>query len=75
MSFWSWLWHRRSSRYADAYIDGCIRDNAERVRFDGFDPALRERSAQRRQAADGIRARAARVESGSRVADVLRRVK
>jgi len=43
--------------------------------FAGQDDALRVRTEARRKAADAIRARAAHVESGARVSDVLRRVK
>lgn len=44
--------------------------------FRAFDPALRERTARRRESADAIRARAARVETGERTSsDILRGVK
>lgn len=44
-------------------------------RFTGFVPALREQTAKRRAAADSIRRRAARVEAGAPVADVLKLVR
>ena len=44
-------------------------------RFEGHDEALRLRTEARRKAADGIRRRAASVESGAKVSDVLRVVK
>ena len=44
-------------------------------KFTGFDPALRERTALRRLAADSIRKRASHVETGAQIADVLRLVK
>ena len=44
-------------------------------KFTGFDPALRERTAMRRQAAHRIRQRASHVETGAQVADVLKLVR
>ncbi len=46
-----------------------------RILFTGCDEALRERTAQRRLAAERIRQRAQRVESGSPVSEILRMVK
>lgn len=43
--------------------------------FVGHDDRLRKRSEQRRVAAAGIRARAAKVETGAKLADVLRMVR
>lgn len=44
--------------------------------FRAFDPALRERTARRREAAGAIRARAARVETGERTSsEILRGVR
>lgn len=45
------------------------------VRFTGHDEALQQRTRRRRDAANQIRERAAQVESGVPVSDVLRRVK
>ena len=59
----------------DYYLDETMRLAPPIQKFTGFDPALRERTAARRQAADKIRVRAAHVETGARVADVLRLVK
>ncbi len=46
-----------------------------RILFTGCDEGLRERTEKRRQAAERIRQRAQRVESGSPVSDILRMVK
>lgn len=46
-----------------------------RYRYLNADEGLRERTAKRRQAADAIRKRAAKVDSGNPVFDVLRMVK
>lgn len=47
----------------------------ERYLYLNADESLRERTAKKRQAADVIRTRAAKVESGSPVSEILRRVK
>lgn len=44
------------------------------VKYVGADEGLRDRTAKKREAADKIRSRANKVETGSPVADVLRRV-
>jgi hypothetical protein len=44
-------------------------------RYEGMDEALRERTNKRRQAAEGIRSRAAKVYAGESVSDILRLVK
>lgn len=67
-----WLrrrWLARDARAVDALI------KPPRPVFEGSDEGLRQRTEKRRQAANGIRGRAARVESGSPVSDVLRLVK
>lgn len=43
--------------------------------FTGHDEGARLRTEARRKAADAIRSRAAHVETGARVSDVLRRIK
>ena len=45
------------------------------LKYAGSDEGMRDRTAKRREAADKIRQRAAHVETGSKVADVLRMVK
>ncbi len=64
-------WWRRPT--PDVKIDALIK--APRVLYVGCDEALRERTAQRRLAAERIRQRAQRVESGSPVSEILRMVK
>lgn len=59
----------------DRYMDDPLMPSAPIQKFTGFDPALRERTAMRRLAAEKIRMKAAHVETGARVADVLRLVK
>ena len=59
----------------DRYLADPMTPSQPIQKFTGFDPALRERTAARRQAADKIRVRAAHVETGVLVADVLRLVK
>ncbi len=57
-------WHHRCAlRRERAFFDGAIKP--PKVLHEGFDPALRERSAERRSDADELRKRAAGVESGS----------
>ena len=58
----------------DSYGDETVQLRPPVQKFVGFDPALRERTAMRRLAADKIRTKAAHVETGARVADVLRLV-
>jgi hypothetical protein len=45
------------------------------VKFDGFDPSLRERTAERRVIADKAKRRAAQIDSGEPVQTLLRSVK
>ena len=61
---------RVAQREPDAAL--CIRPPMRR--FAGFDPALREMTNKRRAAAEAIRARAAHVETGARVASILKLV-
>jgi len=72
-------WYRRQARIAAhsemQRINALIEARGARTRFHGFDPALRERSVKRRAAAASIRTRAAGVDSGAPIADVLRRIK
>lgn len=69
-----WLLVAYLARQAeDDVIDTLIKPVQQR--FTGSDEALQARTAKKRQAADSIRRRAAHVESGSQVADVLRMVK
>ncbi len=67
-----WLRRRWLAREAAA-IDARIQPPIQL--FKGQDDALRVRTKKRREAADGIRSRAAHVETGAPVSDVLRRVK
>lgn len=73
LAYLGWQWGMRW--LIDCYLDDPMRPSAPIQKFTGFDPALRDRTATRRQAADKIRTRAAHVETGARVADVLRLVK
>ncbi len=70
LRFISWLIQRRTDRYEREYLAERIRP--PKYRFEGMDEALRARTEQRRRAAEGIRGRAARLESGSRVGEVMR---
>lgn len=66
-----WVVARLGRRYGqDDVIETAIK--APTYRHVGADEGLQARSRQRRDAADRIRARAAAVESGAKVADVLR---
>lgn len=56
-----WALRRRSA--PDAEIARLIREKGARLRFAGFDPALRERSAKQRKRADRIKAQASRIAS------------
>lgn len=67
-----WLRQRATAREV-ARIDGLIRPPV--LKFAKHDDNLRLRTEQRRKAADGLRTRAAHVDSGSSVSDLLRRVK
>ncbi len=60
-------WWKRPT--PDVKIDELIKPLV--IKFTGCDEALRERTAQRRLAAERIRQRAQRVESGSPVREVL----
>jgi hypothetical protein len=67
-----WLrrrWMRRAAAHADCLISAPVR------KFDASDEGLRARTLKRRKAADDIRKRAAKVETGAPVSDVLRAVK
>lgn len=57
----------------DKEIDTLIKP--PRVLFAGSDEGLRERTDKRRKAADSIRRRAAGLDAGAKVSDVLRAVK
>jgi hypothetical protein len=64
---------RRRTASELAHADSLIKPAS--YRFTGTDEAVRERTAKRRRAAAGIRTRAARVDAGAPVSDVLRMVK
>ena len=66
---------RGARRLARRYPDHALQIRPPVQSFEGFDPDVREATNKRRAAADAIRTRAAHVETGARVADVLRIVK
>jgi len=71
-------WHQRRRKQASyelSYINTRILLNAAQPRFEGHDDALRIRTERRREAANKMRTRAAKVESGEPVSDLLAMVK
>lgn len=68
----AWLL-KRARQDADPWIAAHIKPPS--YRWTASDESLRNRTAQRRKAADGIRTRAAKVETGASVSDVLRMIK
>lgn len=72
VAIWTaWLLRRAAQRVEDAGL--AIRPPV--YRFTGSDEALAVRTRKRREAADAIRVRAAKVETGAKVSDVLKLVK
>ena len=65
------IWRRTPP--TDRLVDDLIAKNAAVPRFEGFDPDLRTRTAQRRQSADALHASAHRVATKDRA--MLRRAK
>lgn len=63
------------ARWARQLPDAALAIRPPTYRFTGADEALALRTRKRRDAADAIRARAHKVETGAKVADVLRLVK
>ena len=69
-----WILRRLSWRYGrDTLVIPPL--SKARYRFLNSDEALAERTAKKRSVADGSRKRAAQVDSGTPVSDLLRRVK
>jgi hypothetical protein len=68
-------WRRRQATRDAAQVDALIAAKGARPRFTGHDDRLRVKTHQRREAADRFRRKAAHVESGAPVSDVLRLVK
>lgn len=70
----AWLrhqWLAKAAQLADAEIAA----RGYSYRFEGHDDSLRVKTEAKRQAADRMRTRAARVETGSKVSEILRMVK
>ena len=70
------LWFRRRWLNQETVrINGLIVPlDKKHYRFTGHDENLQQRTTARRREADGIRSRAAKVESGAHTSDLLRRV-
>lgn len=68
-----WLVRRARQQSVDAEIQALIKTPVHK--FTGHDEALWKRTKDRREAAHKIRVRAAKVETGAPVSDILRRVK
>ena len=68
-----WIW--RLLRWFAPVEDPALTIRPPVVKFANFDPALRARTQQRREAALNIRGRARAVESGAKTSDVLRMAK
>lgn len=67
------LWKRSRTPFIDIELQKLIKPPVQK--FTGHDEGLARLTRQRREAADKIRIRAAHVETGSKVADVLRIVR
>jgi len=73
MNLFTWLFGRRSHQETEPALR--IKPIQFGNRFSGTDEAVGNRTRQRREASDAMRARAARVDSGDKVGTILKMVK